>query len=409
MRAEPVGTGALLESEAEAVQALEALIIGNPELDELELLLSEFNMFEAMGMVRKELHHSHFLAFLLDPSQNHGLGDAFVTRLLQTVLLAVRGAPLPVAPLDLDVWSLEEISVQREWQHIDLLLLDKQHHLAVVVENKVDSIEHSDQLARYYEAVRRHHPDKVFFGIYLTPDGAPASHAEFLSCSYGMVAHVIQELIQSRKSTMGEDVRTGLRHYHQMLHRHIMSESRIAELCQSIYRKHQRALDLLFEHRPVLQFGFSELISELVEATPGLTLEQAAKASIRFRRDEWDGVPGFLQGTSPTDRLLFFYMYSGVEVLELKLYLGVGPRDAQEAILALARDERMITPAAAKVAKTWKTLEKWTFLRPESYQSLSRDEMEDQIRERWQRFVDIDLPRVLERLSTEKLTRALVP
>jgi hypothetical protein len=362
-----------------------------------------------MGMVRQELRHSEFLAFLLDPSQNHGLGDAFVTRLLQTVLLAARGAPLPVSPLDLDVWSLDEITVQREWQHIDILLLDEAHHLAVVIENKVDSNEHSDQLARYHEVVRRAHPDKTFFGIYLTPDGEPPSHPEYHSCSYGMIAKAIQDLMVSRKSTMGEDVRTGLRHYYQMLHRHIMSESRIADLCQRIYRKHQRALDLIFEHRPDLQSALSELSRELVEATPVLTLEQTAKASTRFRLDEWDAVPQLLQGTSPTDRLLFFYMYSGPEILELKLYLGIGPRHLQEAILNLMVAEQMLNPGAAKVGKSWKTLAKWTFLKTAAYQTLSREEMEDQVRERWHRFLETDLPKIRERLSVEKLSRALAP
>lgn len=403
------GAEAAASSEAEAIQALEALIIGNSELDELELLLSEFNLFEAVGMVRQELRHSEFLGFLLDPNQNHGLGDAFATRLLQAVLLSARGAPLPISPLDLDVWSLDEITVQREWQHVDILLLHEEHRLAVVIENKVDSSEHSDQLARYHQVVRRAHPDKTFFGIYLTPDGEPPSHPEYLGCSYGMVAKAIRDLMESRKSTMGEDVRTVLHHYHQMLHRHIMSESKIADLCQRIYRKHQRALDLIFEHRPDMQSGLSELARELVKSTPGLTLDQTAKASTRFFIDEWDSVPQLLEGASATPRLLFFYIYSGPDVLDMKLYLGIGPRHLQEAIIELAASERILTRGATKIGKTWKTLEKWTFLKPDAYQALSREEMEDRVRELWYRFVGTDLARIRERLSAEKLSAALTP
>ena len=65
--------GELLEGE-DALKALEDFVVGNPELEELEALLSQFNLFEAIGAVRMEVRHSDFLAFLLDPAQKHGLG-----------------------------------------------------------------------------------------------------------------------------------------------------------------------------------------------------------------------------------------------------------------------------------------------------------------------------------------------
>lgn len=69
--------------------------------------------------------------------------------------------------------------------------------------------------------------------------------------------------------------------------------------------------------------------------------------------------------------------------------------------------KRMNSSAAAKVAKAWKTLEKWTFLKPEPYHSLSRDEMDNHVRAVWHGFVENDLPRTGERVSAEKLSRLL--
>ena len=45
-------------------RALEAFLVGNRDLERLEALLDRFNAFEAMGVVRQELRHSDFLAFL---------------------------------------------------------------------------------------------------------------------------------------------------------------------------------------------------------------------------------------------------------------------------------------------------------------------------------------------------------
>ena len=51
------------------LQALEHLV-GNEDLERLEALLDQFNIFEAIGVVNQELRHSDFLAYLLDPRGN---------------------------------------------------------------------------------------------------------------------------------------------------------------------------------------------------------------------------------------------------------------------------------------------------------------------------------------------------
>jgi hypothetical protein len=47
------------------LEALEALVVDNSDLERLETMLDQFNMFEAMGAVRREVRHSDFLAVLL--------------------------------------------------------------------------------------------------------------------------------------------------------------------------------------------------------------------------------------------------------------------------------------------------------------------------------------------------------
>src|SRR3954452_1476430 len=89
---------------SEDKQALEAFVVEHSDLETLEGLVAQFNIFEAVGAVRQELRHSDFLAFLLDPRQNHRLGDAFVRRLLQKILVAAKGLNPPLSPVHLDSW-----------------------------------------------------------------------------------------------------------------------------------------------------------------------------------------------------------------------------------------------------------------------------------------------------------------
>jgi len=57
-------------------KALEALVVDNQDLEELETLLDQFNIFEAVGAVHAEVRHSDFLSFLLDPSKTMGWGTS---------------------------------------------------------------------------------------------------------------------------------------------------------------------------------------------------------------------------------------------------------------------------------------------------------------------------------------------
>jgi hypothetical protein len=77
----------LSESEAASSQAdlvaLKALQADDSELESIEELIDRFNLFEAIGFTNQEVMHSRFLAFLLDPRQNHGLSDLFLRSFVQ--------------------------------------------------------------------------------------------------------------------------------------------------------------------------------------------------------------------------------------------------------------------------------------------------------------------------------------
>ena len=270
--------------QAASVALLESLVVNNRELEKLEALLAQFNIFESLGAVRHELRHSDFLAFLLDPNQNHGLGDEFARRLLQGVLMSAGKQQLSVTPIDLDVWDLSSLVVQREWQNIDILLLVETRKLAVIIENKIGSVEHSNQLQRYRETVLRQYPDWKLLSLYLTPDGDTPSDGNYTATSYPTICEIVEQLADRRSSTLGADIRTLMTHYTQMLRRHILTESPIAQLCRDIYKKHKAALDLIYEHRPDQQAAVRELLEGLIARLPAYHWIIAQKAMCDLRR-----------------------------------------------------------------------------------------------------------------------------
>jgi hypothetical protein len=170
-------------------RALEAFLIENDELKRLETLIAEFNLFEAIGMVQQEIRHSHLLAFLFDPNGNHGLGSEFLKRFLMRLLQETSSAPL--TRIELDLLSMDATTVQQEWENVDILIHDPVNRIACLIENKVYSGEHDNQLDRYYESVKRNYPDHRIIAAYLSPDGLVPTDERFTPISYGDVAETI--------------------------------------------------------------------------------------------------------------------------------------------------------------------------------------------------------------------------
>lgn len=385
-------------SEGLARKALEALVVDNPDLERLEALLDQFNIFEAIGAVRQEVRHSDFLAFLFNPQQNHGLGDIFLKRLLQKVLSSEGMTGVAISPIDLDIWSLDEVQVLREWQNIDILLLDEPHHLAVIIENKIDSSEHSNQLQRYRKNVDEHYPGWRVIGLFLTPDGEEPSDERYLSVDYGLICQLLEGVTQSRASTLGPDVLTAITHYTQMLRRHIVAESEIAELCRRIYQKHQRALDLIYEHRPDRQGVIREVLESLIQETTGLALDSASKGYIHFVVQEWD-VPALLagKGWTASGRMLLFEFNNAINSLKLRLYLGPGPQEIRHSLFSTVLDKQPpFRLSYSKLYNKWNMIYDRSFLTPKSYDDGNDDELIEEIRKQWAKFVENDLPLIAD-------------
>ena len=84
------------------LEALESLVLEGDDLASLEASIGRFNVFHALGVARAEIRHSAFLAWMLAPSESHGLGDLFLKPVLLDLLRAAPREARPVSPARLD-------------------------------------------------------------------------------------------------------------------------------------------------------------------------------------------------------------------------------------------------------------------------------------------------------------------
>jgi len=52
-------------------------LIKDPDLERLDIEMNAPNFFQILKVERREIRHSNFLAWLLDPNGSHGLSELF--------------------------------------------------------------------------------------------------------------------------------------------------------------------------------------------------------------------------------------------------------------------------------------------------------------------------------------------
>lgn len=227
-------------------EALQNFLLDIDCLDELLPWTKRFNLFDVLKISRTEIRHSNMLAWLLNPNENHGLGDAFLKAIVQIVVQNDdNGRYNVLETLLIDFYSFV---VYREWKNIDILLVSDAEKFLIAIENKIDSHEHDDQLKKYRDTLATDYPNYRKMYLYLTPEGEEPSDTDYWdTLSY---RDVVEALSEQRDTTeLTPDVALVVENYLDVLRRDIVEDEKLIEICNKIYAKHKKALDLIFEHR----------------------------------------------------------------------------------------------------------------------------------------------------------------
>ena len=291
----------------EAQDLLEAFIC-DKDLKELEQMFGKFNIFDCLKLTRTEIRHSNFLAWLLDPNETHGLKDYFLKEFLKNILKSkkkeiaeINGKEIDLknsenpdeiikrtysvpSIFDIDYWDMTETEIFRELEYIDLLLVDEKNKFVFVIENKIDSFQHSNQLARYRDYVDEQYPNTTYqkLFIYLKPKKETVEKP-YIYLSYQTVRDTIKELIDDKNDKISGEILVAIKHYNEILERDIMnSEDRISKICRQIYRNHKTAIDLIINKNSDLRKEIYEILKELIENDTRFSLEPSNINWIRF-------------------------------------------------------------------------------------------------------------------------------
>ena len=303
-------------------------LLNSEELGRIESKANKFNIFRTLKLSNQELKHSRFIAWILDPRETHSLKDYPLKEFLKSLSLFDSRS---LSIFDLDAWDLTDTDVFLEVDNIDVLLVNHVHKFVYVIENKIWTSNHDQQLTRYKNIVDKKYPDYKKFFLYLTPMGDRPQNDEaadeYVCISYeSHIYPLVQKILSRFEDSAGSDVLLFIRHYKTMIEEDIMDNKKLKELCVNIYKKHKHALDLIYDNMPDLAMLISDALQKIVKEQ-GYKLDASNKRYIRFYPPQFEKY-NFLrlgQGwTGSNNVLLFEFRNSGDK---LTCHLIIGPSD----------------------------------------------------------------------------------
>ena len=271
-----------------AFEAIDRFLADNPELEALSARLSEFNVFRALKIEQVEIRHSNVLAWLLDPEESHGLWEMALRRILSNILLLSEKTIPGLSAGNVELMDFTDIEVKREWRNIDILVVDRSNKVVLLFENKIHSGESKGQLLKYKGIVENEFDGFKIVPVFLTLTGqesGDADAADYISYSHLQLLSVLENLYVQRKSQLAQPVQMFIQHYLDILRRLTMQDQELMELCKTIYRKHQSAIDMIVEYGKAS--AFQQAMEDLLGKEADFEILESRSYGVWFLPKSW--------------------------------------------------------------------------------------------------------------------------
>jgi len=311
-------------------------IITDNDFEQISLSLKEPNIFKALSIERIEIRHSNFISYILNPNQNHGLKDIVLKKFLRDIFSDEKSTNRTI--FDADLIDLKTVEIRREWRNIDILIILSQD--IILIENKIDSSDHSNQLKKYKKIADSENSflKKNKHYVYLTPFGNDPNDNEsrehYINYSYFQIAEIINSILTLYKNNISEKINYYLQDYLISVKRELLMNDSLNELALKVYNSHKEAFDFIFENRPdpasILYPYFEKEILK-----KGFVIGSKNKGCIRFvTQDLYNILPKNAQGWPEKEAFLFEVdYYWAIRKAVVKAVVSPGDPKTQETII----------------------------------------------------------------------------
>lgn len=361
--------------ENESVQkALKKFLLDKAKLEQIDRHFSKNNIFSILKMDDAEIRHSNFLAWILDPSQNPKLANAFLHKIFAYV--AENSAE------DVDTESVEflrllnadlrsaRISVFREKEHTDILLVsEKQPPFLLCIENKVNSKQRKGQLPEYRNKILKEWkkiPKERCYFLFLTKNDETPEDDNWIPVHYDDVAYMLDEIVDCTQLDSG--VKNIVKQYVETLRKNDMAnDEELQKIATEIYKEHKEALEYIMK--------FAD--NDESRIFRNVVLKWAEENKKKFTRKKQPGA-SILFTTRDLDALLSFGMHND-DTSKWWAYFAIDRRNLNKITLVLHRkadfEEGVLDKLDKVRAKITEKNDDWEWCSKLSEQWCSKDSL----------------------------------
>ena len=207
----------------------------DPDFQKLENFYYSKSFSEILGVSRREISHSGFLAWLLGNLESHNLGEFPIKKFLD-IILKFSNDKLKSRHSDLfnsfvtEDYLIERLFVKPEYSiknvgrldiyiELTLLISGKTKSIKLIIENKVESRENNDQTNSYFNFFNpSENDDNIIIYVYLTPISTlelieltepECNCKEFIQINYqSIVDYLIEPALNQNISTRTQNILT---------------------------------------------------------------------------------------------------------------------------------------------------------------------------------------------------------
>jgi len=182
------------------------------------------------------MRHSNIISCLLDPSENHNLGDTFIKKFLAEVIINNENIETDFTVFKAQDISYHDFEIRREWNDIDIFITSKANNLAIIIENKIHATESKGQLEKYLNSVWLEYNNYEIIPVFLSLDGTEPSDKRYGTISYVQILNMLKFITSIQKENLSPKVHDFISYYLRTLEILTMEDEEIKLLCKNLQR-----------------------------------------------------------------------------------------------------------------------------------------------------------------------------